>query len=523
MKQALPVRLRRPLLDPSQRLQCPANFPFGMAGLFLPVVFFLLGQGAIAQKTFDFNSNCQAAYKEIVELRLARGEQMLAEEKRQHPDNLIPAFLENYVDFFVLFFNEDPAEYKKRKSGLANRLQLMDEGPRDSPFFLFTKSVMHFQWAAIKIKFDHSWEAGWEFRRSFLQAEEAEKKFPSFLPAGMMLGAMQVAAGTIPDGYKWLSKLLGIKGSIRDGMAKLEKFLSAGDPVSRVFHDEAVFYYLYLKFYIENKKEEVSAYLRQNHLDTKNNHLFAYLAANISLNNQQSAFTEQIIEAKSKDPGYLNLVAWDMELGSARLNHLDSDANGYLEKFVSEFRGKFYLKEVLQKLSWYYYLAGNQDKAAAYRQKILELGSTDTEADKQALKDAKTGRWPNSLLLRARLLNDGGYTKEALDVIQGKSSGDFASAEEKLEFAYRLGRIYDDLGRTDEAIAAYLTTIKLGEQRREYYAARAALQIGYIYEKRSQKQTATAYFQKVIELKDHDYKNSLDQKAKAGIERCKTE
>ena len=32
---------------------------------------------------------------------------MLNIEKTQHPDNLVPYFLENYIDFFTLFLNED--------------------------------------------------------------------------------------------------------------------------------------------------------------------------------------------------------------------------------------------------------------------------------------------------------------------------------------------------------------------------------------------------------------------------------
>ena len=523
MKQPSPVRWHFPRFVQVSRLIFPAIVSHRLFKSSALVLLLFASNGVMSQKIFDFNKNCEEAYKQIVRLRLKNGEDILAEEKKLHPENLIPEFLENYIDFFVLFFNEDPAEYKKRKSALAMRLELMDEGPRNSPFFLFTKSVIHFQWAAIKIKFDHGWDAGWEFRRSFLQSVEVNRQFPAFLPDNMLLGAMQVAAGTIPDGYRWLSNLLGIKGSIRGGMEKLQQFLAESDQMANLFHDEAVFYYLYLKFYIENKKEEVSGYIRQNNLDTKNNHLFAYLAANISLNNQQSAFTEQIIQEKNNNEGFLVMPLWDMEMGSARLNHLDADAHEYLEKFVSEFKGRFYLKEVLQKLSWYYYLQGDHSKATDFRQLVLERGSTDTEADKQAHKDAKSGRWPNVLLLKARLLDDGGYIREALDVLQGKSSSDFVTPEEKLEFAYRLGRIYDDQGRSDEAIAAYLTTIKLGEHRREYYAARAALQIGYLYEKRSQAQMATAYFQKVISMKDHDYKNSLDQKAKAGIERCKTD
>jgi tetratricopeptide (TPR) repeat protein len=155
------------------------------------------------------------------------------------------------------------------------------------------------------------------------------------------------------------------------------------------------------------------------------------------------------------------------------------------------------------------------------RSRLLRMGNTETEADKQAMNDARKGRWPNEPLLKARLLDDGGYFHEAPQLLNGKSSSSFEGAADQLEFAYRLGRLYDALNRKDEAIDAYLTTIKLGEQRKEYYAARAALQTGYIYEERGDKKTALSFFQKVLDLKGHEYKNALDQKAKAAIERCR--
>jgi len=91
---------------------------------------------------------------------------------------------------------------------------------------------------------------------------------------------------------------------------------------------------------------------------------------------------------------------------------------------------------------------------------------------------------------------------------------------DQLEYNYRIGRIYDALNRKTDAMAAYQEALRLGEHRREYYGARAALQIGYIYESRGDKKEALIYFKKVLEMKSHDYKNALDQKAKAGIERC---
>jgi tetratricopeptide (TPR) repeat protein len=139
------------------------------------------------------------------------------------------------------------------------------------------------------------------------------------------------------------------------------------------------------------------------------------------------------------------------------------------------------------------------------------------------LKDAKSGKWPNLLLLRARLLSDGGYNNEASALLQGKTENDFAKEEEKLEFAYRIARINDDLGRSDEAIRNYLIAINIGQFRKEYFAARAAVQIGQIYEKKGQKSLAISYYQKCLDMEDHEYKNSLDQRAKSGIARCKGE
>jgi hypothetical protein len=489
--------------------------------LFLTILSFCLSPFIVSAQTFDFNLKCQRAYKEIIQLKLKSGQQLLDEEKRVHPDNLIPYFLENYIDFFVLFFNEDPVEYKKRIGNLDKRLELMSKGSQSSPYFLFTKSVIHFQWAAVRIKFGYNWDAGWQFRRAYLQIKENMKLFPSFTPNVIYGGSMQVAACTIPDGYKWLTDLFGLKGNIRTGMEYLRSFLSGNNSLSRLFYDEAAFYYLYLKFYVENEKDFVFDYIKKENLDVRNSHLLAYLAVNLSINNQRSADARRILTERNTGPEYLSTSAWDLEMGYITISRLEPDAAKYFEKFIQDFKGKFYLKDALQKLSWHYYLLGDQAQANHYRSLISKKGSTLTDADQQALKEAEAGRWPNKLLLQARLLNDGGYYPDALRLLQGKRISDFTSIEDKLEFAYRVGRIYDDTGRDEEAIGFYQRAVLLGENRKEYYAARAALQVGYIYEMRKNKKIATGWFERCLKMKNHDFKNSIDQRAKAGIERCK--
>ena len=101
--------------------------------------------------------------------------------------------------------------------------------------------------------------------------------------------------------------------------------------------------------------------------------------------------------------------------------------------------------------------------AEAARKQIFLRGGTDTDADKQALKDAKTGVWPNPLLLKARLLTDGGYTKEALAILQGKQAL-FTSPLDKLEYVYRIGRIYEDMGKDAEAITLLQTNHSIRRQ-----------------------------------------------------------
>ncbi len=72
----------------------------------------------------------------------------------------------------------------------------------------------------------------------------------------------------------------------------------------------------------------------------------------------------------------------------------------------------------------------------------------------------------------------------------------------------------------DNAIHFYKSAIEKGENLTEYFAARAALQIGLIYEHKGQFSKAIEYFNTCIAMKNHAFKNSLDQKAKSGIQRC---
>ncbi len=107
---------------------------------------------------------------------------MLAAERKRDPENLIPEFLANYIDFFQLFFNEDAAEYPAIKVRIGQRLDRMSEGPDASPFFLFTRSVIQFQWAAIKVKMGSNLDAGLGVPAVVPGKPGMQAKIPGFRP-----------------------------------------------------------------------------------------------------------------------------------------------------------------------------------------------------------------------------------------------------------------------------------------------------------------------------------------------------
>ncbi len=471
------------------------------------------------QKVYDFNTRCEQAYDAIMQLRLDAGKALLEEEKKEHPDNLMPYFLEDYADFFPLFFNEDASEYSRKRSLRSFRLDKMSEGSADSPYYLYTQAAIKFHWALVKVKFNEKWDATWEIRKAYIMLKENQRRFPNFIPNKLLLGTMQTVFGTIPEGYKWITNILGLKGSIKDGMENVNAFIESNAPEAKQFREESYYFYCYLMLFIVNKPEDTWQFLNRKQLDTKNNYLFALMVANLALNNQKASVGLKVLQERNGSEDYADIQYYNYVYGLLKLTRLDSDAHIYLERFVNSFKGKFYVKECLQRLSWYYYMEGNQAAANKYREMIFKRGGTETDADKQALKEAESGKWPNPFLLRVRLLSDGGYFPEALKLLLTKKAADFAGMDEKLEYAYRLGRIYDETGQDDKAIQMYDVTVKVGTNRPEYYAARASLQMGYIFEKRNEKAKAIQCYQKCLDMRGHDYKNSLDARAKAGIQR----
>ncbi len=487
----------------------------------LIVFAFLFIIAVKAEGVYEFNSTCQQAYLDISKLKFNNAKILLERAKLQNPNNLIPILLENYIDFFPLFLNEDAEEYAKFKVRIADRIKLLESGQQSSPFYKFCLSVVYMQKAAIEIKFVENWRAGWDIRKSYQLVKDNRKAFPTFVPNDLVLGILQTVTSIVPKGYAALVSLLGMSGSMTEGIKLIDGFVNSSDPYAKLMNTEGTLVYCYFIFYLQNKHNEVFAIIKNKKLDVVNNLALAYMASNLAINEKQIDYAKSIILNRNKSPEYLQLSVWDYEMGYIKLYRQEfQESASYFETYLSNFKGNFYVKDTYLKLSWCYYLQGNMTAAEAAKNNIIKKGALYTDADKQALEEVKTIGWPNITLLKARLLNDGGLNRDALQLLNTKSNATFTKDADKLQYNYRFARINDDMHNDAEAIEYYLKTIETGANRKEYYAARAALQVGEIYERQNKKTIAISYYQKCLDMKDHEYKNSLDQKAKSGIARC---
>ena len=486
----------------------------------LALTWMLIGH-AFGQYQYNWTPRTQKIYESITSLRIPEARALMSQDKKANASNLFYPLLESYADFYQLFLNENRAEYKRMYPAFEQRIQLLEAGPKQSPYYLHSIALAHLHKSLIALRFNKNFEAALNFRKAFLLFKENEKAYPNFSPNDVYLGLMTTFIGTIPKGYQWMANILGMTGKITEGNALVLKYINSKDAYSNQCRNEALFVYPYLVMNFEGNKKKTFDFIEKTDYDFINNHLHAYMATNLYLNNQQSQKALQVVSNINPANFYLDLPFWQLEIGYAYLNELKLDAaKSALQNFIDRFKGQFYVKDAFEKLSWIAYLQGDQAKANAYRSNVLSKGNNITDADKQALQNAKKGTWPHPILLRARLLSDGGYQQQALSFLAGKNSKDFDKDADKTEFAYRLGRIYDLAGQPDQAIPFYSSAIEKGANQTEYFAARAALQIGLIYEQKNNPTLAISFFNTCLEMKNHAFKNSLDQKAKTGIQRC---
>ncbi len=470
---------------------------------------------------YDFSSRCIEAHALITSLRFDEARILLKEEQTENSANLIPIMLENYIDFLTIIVGEDEVAFDSLGKLRHERIRLLKKGDKESPWYRSLIAQVNLQWAFARVRFGEYFTAAREIRRAYLLLEENRELHPDFLPDKVGLGIMYALIGSIPDNYRWIASLFSMHGSVELGRSELFEVLTGADAAEYPYlKNEALFFLSFVDLNLQADKSKAQELLPYYGDEASGNLMLIFSRAKILMLTAHNDEAISLLLNRPTGQAYYPFYYLDFLSGLAKLNRLDDDANIYFLRFTTNFKGNAYVKEAYQKLAWYWLLQGQSDKYHDYMKKVVLYGDDFTDGDKQALTEAQTGEIPNLCLLRARLLFDGGYYHMA-DSLMDRSDCHLDSDRDRTEFSYRKGRIAHACGKYDLALKWYDQAIEKGGTQPYYFAANAALKAGNIQESLVNFDLAEDYYKRCLKMPAKEYKTSIHQKAKAGLNRLK--
>ncbi len=458
-------------------------------------------------------------------LRFDGASARMQSEKKINPDNQVPYIIENYIDFLKVLIGEEDKDFNILKSNKEQRLRKLAAKGKDSPWYLYSQSLIYLQTGVARIKFGEYVNAGLDINRAYRLLTENQRKFPDFVMNKAGLGILHSLIGTVPVKYKWAVNSLQFEGTIPEGNAEIAGAYRqlTSDPQLNFLLPETIFL---LTFVTLNLSADIPAALnlveKFNISNLKSiineSPLLIYCFANIYARAGENDKVIRLITDCPRTPDMFHFNYLNYMLGVAKLNRLDKDACYPLLSFLGSFKGKNYIRSAYMHLAWYYLIQNEPQQYIHYIERIKLRGNDQVDNDREALGFANKISKPDIHLLKARLLFDGGYYARARQELDGFKPTDVKTG---LEYIYRLGRIYHNWGKTDEAISYYAETIRKGENLPYYFAANSSLQLGIIFEKQNDFAQAKKYYLKVLNMNFDEYQFSITNKAQAGLNRIK--
>lgn len=474
---------------------------------------------SLASSSFYFNTDLLTAQQQNYELRLADAKSTLLNELRVDPDNSATHYLLHFNVFLKAFISEKPADYTEYLKIRDKALFHYDLLPDSIAYKKYAQADAYFYSAALKAKFEEFYGAARDANKANTLIEENHESFPNFLPNNKIRGIVKVYLSTVPDNYAWVVKLLGIDSDISEGLGLLKE-LSYANPSSleeKWISREASYLYSFSLMHVAHQPYKAWMETLRSSQDYTTNLMSAYFRSAIASRLSKNELIIAVLESRPTSPDYEKFYFLEYQLGSAKLNKLDSTAITHFIIFDKKYEGKNYIKSNLQKMSWYYTLFGNEAKSEYIKSRIIKEGNTVNEEDKQALLFARKKK-VHSILLKSRVLYDGGYIDRANALLADLKLKDLANNELKAEYCYRRARIMEKQKNMPAAIKFYEACSLFALESTEYYGAYACIYLGEYYAKEKDTIAAKKFFKRALSYNENkEYKGSIEQRAKAGL------
>lgn len=455
---------------------------------------------------WDFDSDLHESYRLALNLQTTEALQRIPDET-----SVEAAYIASLAEALELLVTEDATRFAEYEGRFQKRIEKNVKGtPRN---YQFLQAEIRLQWAFVYLKFGHELDAALHLRQAYQIAESCREKFPDYLPIKKTTGMLRVIVGSVPDKYNWVLSLLNMKGSVSSGLADLHEVATSNSPLSI---ESTILHALVEGFLLQKPADGLKEIKRVLEADGKNR-LALFLGASLAMKDSQNEEALHMLQALGREEVGIPLYYADYLRGEAYLNKGDylNSITAY-RWFLTHQTGQNYIKDAHFKIALCYWLNGNQNDAIALFREARNKGKEATEADKSAAHSLAEKELPNVKLSRIRYLTDGGYYPEARAVLATITSMDLPTLRDQVEYYYRKARLAHKASEPG-AINDYLETISMSGLEPWYFAPNACLQLGYIYQSQNKFKEAEDYFKRALSYKRHEYKNSIDSKARSAL------
>jgi tetratricopeptide (TPR) repeat protein len=456
---------------------------------------------------WSFDRQTQEAYELVLNLELDAAHHLIPEPATPQQHYVIAL-----AEALELLITEDGEKFVEFEDRFNERLELKTR--KNIPDDLFLQAEIRMQWAFVYIKFGHEFDAALNLRQAYQTIQVIKEKFPEFEAINKTSGLLAVVIGSVPQKYNWVLNLLNMEGSTQTGINELEVIRKSASP----FSIEANLLLALIQGFLLQQLDEGLRDVNKVIAMYPNNRLALFLAAALYKKNAQGEEALSMLDTLDRKTNgiLLHLAAYIRAEVSLYKGDYIKAISAY-RSFISNYQGINGIKDAHYKIGLCYWLNGNVNDAYTTFRLAKSVGKEASEADKHAARSLADDELPHVALTKARYATDGGYYEKANALLDSLQPPDLPTERDQVEFHYRKARLYHKTGDLRSAKRSYQQTIDLSGNQPWYYAPNACLQLGYIYWAEGDGPLAKDYFNRALSYNKHEYKNSIDSKAKSAI------
>ncbi len=476
------------------------------------IIILTIGHQAVA--SYEVNDNCIRAWELLLNLEIEEAKAVLAEEISINPENYYAYYLEQTCDAYILVINSNEDKYQRFIENYYEKREFMDGKDEDSPYYLACSSEMAIQLGMFMIMNGDMYSG---MRKAYVAYKNVYRNlemYPDFNQSLKLDGFFNVAISSMPPFIKWAVSFFGVSVDVDYGFKVLQDNYVAQKDLPGLNAEAALFIILSAKIY----KTPERVYPFSQSLDSSISKLtiHTYLRANLAYRTGHNEEALAILKQIDPNRNELTDVIYSYLMGKILLRKIDDDAEFYLKRYLSYLEKKEYLKEINYCLAQYYLLHNQVSKYESYSEIVRNEGMDMQERDREALYDASLDYIPHPILLKSRLLLEGGYMEAYEESINSYQASHSELLGHKLEHLFLQARYEALIGNSQQAIILFKEVINLGEKEDYFFASEAALRLGDLYLAMDQIEAAKSFYKKSRKLYRNDFYEYIEDKAVKG-------